>query len=118
MTEELSQIAEDIDRGRASAESLVQLFNAASEAEQRRDVDALTRACVLAKRLVEALGNGLAADAIRLLDHCQELLARIQATATATATTPTRPGAATCPSFGRELEGSPVRCRACGELLI
>jgi hypothetical protein len=114
MTEELSQIAEDIDRGRASAESLVQLFNAASEAEQRRDVDALTRACVLAKRLVEALGNGLAADATRLLDHCQELLARIQATAT----TPTRPGAATCPSCGRELEGNPVRCRACGELLI
>jgi hypothetical protein len=53
LTGELAQIEQDIDDGRASAASLVRLFNAATEAEQRRDVDALTRACVLAKQLIE-----------------------------------------------------------------
>ena len=115
MTDELAQIERDIADGRASADSLVQLFNVASEAEQQRDVEALTHACQVAKRLAETLGNGLAADAVRLLEHCNELLARVQ---TAEPTPPTSEGAATCPSCGRELEGSPVRCRVCGELLI
>jgi hypothetical protein len=55
----------------------------------------------------------LAADALRLLDLCNELLSGVQAAEAAAA-----PGreAATCPACGRELEGSPVRCRACGEL--
>jgi hypothetical protein len=114
MTDEFAQIEDDIERGRASAGSLVQLFNAASEAERQHDIDALNRACVLAKRLAAVLGDGLAADAVRLLDLCHELLARVQATVR----TPSGSGAATCPACGRELEGSPVRCRACGELLI
>jgi hypothetical protein len=115
MTDELAQIERDIADGRASAESLVQLFNAASDAEQQRDIDALSRACQIAKRLTETLGNGLAADAVRLLEHCNELLAHVQ---TATPAPPRGAGAATCPGCGRPLEGSPVRCRACGELLI
>lgn len=115
MTDELAQIERDIADGRASATSLVQLFNVASEAEQQRDVDALKRACGVAKRLTETLGNGLAADAVRLLGHCNDLLARTQ---TAEPAPPHLVDAATCPGCGRALDGSPVRCRACGELLI
>lgn len=115
MTDELAQIERDIADGRASATSLVQLFNVASEAEQQRDVDALKRACGVAKRLAETLGDGFAADAGRLLGHCNELLARAQ---TAEPAPPHLADAATCPGCGRPLEGSPVRCRACGELLI
>jgi len=115
LTDEFAQIERDIADGRASPTSLVQLFNVASEAEQQRDVDALKRACEVAKRLTETLGNGLAADAVRLLEHCNELLARVQ---TAEPEPPRPAGAATCPACGRALEGSPVRCRVCGELLI
>jgi hypothetical protein len=112
LSNELAQIERDIADGRASAESLVQLFNVASEAEQQRDLAALSHACQVAKRLAETLGDGLAADAVRLLEHCQDLLAQVQMAATPTGS------AATCPGCGRELEGSPVRCRTCGELLI
>lgn len=115
MTDELGQIEQDIEDGHASASSLVQLFNAASEAEQQRDVDALTRACAVARRLTEVLGDGLAADAVRLLEHCDKLLARVKATPPDAAP---RPGIPACPGCGRPLEGSPVRCRACGELLL
>ena len=58
---ELAQVEQDIEHGHVSAGSLVQLFNVASEAEQQRDLEALTRACTVARRLAEALGNGLAA---------------------------------------------------------
>lgn len=115
MTDELAEIEQDIENGQASAASLVQLFNAASEAERQRDVDALTRACAVARRLVESLGTGLAADALRLLELCNEQLTRVQ---TEELATEPRPDAATCPACGRELEGGPVRCRACGELLV
>jgi hypothetical protein len=103
LTGELAQIEQDIDDGRASAASLVRLFNAATEAEQRRDVDALTRACVLAKQLIEVLGDGVAADAIRLLDHCQDLLSHVHATAT----TQSGSDAATCPGAGANSKATP-----------
>lgn len=115
LSDELAQIEQDIENGQASAGSLVLLFNAASEAEQQRDVEALTRACAVARRLTETLGNGLAADALRLHDLCNDLLTRVQSIEPETAR---RPAVATCPGCGRELEGSPVRCRACGELLV
>jgi hypothetical protein len=115
LTDELAQIERDIADGRASATSLVQLFNVASEAEQQRDINALKRACEVAKRLTETLENELAADAVRLLGHCTELLARVQ---TAEPASPAPAAASTCPGCGRPLEGNPVRCRACGELLI
>jgi hypothetical protein len=78
LSDELAQIEHGIEHGQASAGSLGQLFNAASEAEQQHDVDALTRACAVARRLTEALGNGLAADALRLLDLCNDLLPHVQ----------------------------------------
>ena len=112
MTDELTQIEHDIADGSASANSLVQLFNVDSEAEQRRDVDTLPHACQVARQLTETLWNGLATDAVRLLEHCNDLLARVQKAE------PSSAGATTCPGCGRELEGSPVRCRVCGELLI
>jgi hypothetical protein len=115
LRDELAQIEQDIEDGRASAGSLVQLFNAAAEAEQQRDSAALTRACMVARRLAQALGDGLAADAIRLLDHCGELLTRVQ---TAESTASPGRAAKTCPACGQELVGSPVRCRACGHLLV
>ena len=115
MADELAQIERDIEAGRCSAASLVQLFNAASEAEQQRDVPTLTRACALAQRLAASAGNDLAADANHLLDLCNELLARVQ---TSDAESHVQPAADSCPGCGRKLEGSPVRCRACGELLV
>jgi hypothetical protein len=77
----MNQGPASVRKKRTASSSLVLLFYAASEAEQRRDVDALTHACVLAKRLAEVLGEGLAADPIRLLDLCNELLARVHAVA-------------------------------------
>ncbi len=115
MPDELAQIERDVETGNASAQSLVQLFNVASEAEQRRDVEVLTRACAVAKRLTEVLGNELAADALRLLELCNEQLTGLRSGAGEEGS---RPGKLTCPACGRELEGSPVRCRACGELLV
>ncbi|HZT53781.1 MAG TPA: hypothetical protein VE995_05320 [Gaiellaceae bacterium] len=115
MTDELSRIERDAEEGRATAESLVQLFNLASEAEQRRDVALLTRACAVARRLAEAPGDGLSADARRLVDLCDELLARVAASEAAGPGLAPKPR---CPGCGRELAGNPVRCRACGELLV
>jgi hypothetical protein len=114
VTDELAQIERDAESGRVSAASLVALFNLASEAEQRRDLELLRRACALARRLAEAPGAGLGDDARRLVDLCDELLASLE---------PGQQGPAgrrgsTCPACGRELAGSPVRCRACGELLV
>jgi hypothetical protein len=79
MTDQLAQVESDIEAGHASSESLVQLFNAASEAEERGDLEALARACALARWLTEALRDGLAADAVRLSELCNRLFIRTQA---------------------------------------
>jgi uncharacterized protein with NRDE domain len=105
--DELAQIRRDLDAGRASTQSLVQLYNAASDAEQRRDVEALTAARTLAQQLAEVLDDRLRADGQRLVELCTQLLQRIMP--------PAKPS---CPACGRELDGSPVRCRGCGELLV
>ncbi len=114
MTDELARIERDVEGGQASGASLVALFNLASDAEQRRDLALLRRACALARRLAEAPGDTLAADARRLADLCDELLARLEPSQQEQA----GGTVSTCPACGRELAGSPVRCRACGELLV
>jgi hypothetical protein len=91
MTDELARIEADIEAGRASAVSLVQLFDAVSAAEQRGDLAALARACALARWLTEVLPNGLASDAIRLSTLCKELFVRAQATTPVTRKPCSRP---------------------------
>jgi hypothetical protein len=78
----LDQIEKDIDSGDASERSLVQLFNVAYEAQQQRDTEGLRLASALARRLAAVLPTGLAADAIRLLDFCNELRMGVEAAKT------------------------------------
>ncbi|SRR5579884_1640128 len=110
MVEELLAVRSEIEARQVTAQSLVRLYNAATEAEHRRDLAALAEARELAQRLAAVVDAPLALEARRLVALCAELLERVEETVASTA--------ATCPACGRELSGSPVRCRACGELLV
>jgi hypothetical protein len=115
MSELLATVREQVEAGSVSAQTLVLLFRAVEEAEERRDVDALNQGLQLAQHIAAAAGDALRVEAERLTALCEERLAR--ARASPRAATP-RAGESGCPGCGRPLPASAVRCRACGTLLV
>jgi DNA repair exonuclease SbcCD ATPase subunit len=115
MSEYLDAVREQLDEGTVSPQALVLLFRAAEEAEERRDVQELEQTLELARRIADEAGEGLEAEAKRLIALCEERLERARAPiGSAEAST----GDAPCPGCGRPVPASAVRCRACGTLLV
>lgn len=117
MSEHLDAVREELAGGTLSPQALVLVFRAAEVAAEQGDVQELEQALELARRIADEAGEGLEAEAQRLLALCEELLQR------ARARTPVEPaetsaGDALCPGCGRALPASAVRCRACGTLLV
>ena len=117
VSEYLDLVDEQLERGTASPQSLVLLFRAGEEAEERRDIAELERTLALARRLARTAGETLAAEAERLIALCEQRLERTRA-AREPATTTLIEGASTCPGCGRPITPSALRCRACGTLLV
>jgi len=92
-------------------QTLVLVFRAAEEAEQRRDVAELEEVLQLAGRVQESAGADLRDDADRLIALCGQLLERARAQAAESVEE-------ACPECGRPLPESAVRCRSCGTLLV
>jgi hypothetical protein len=107
MSEALDAIAAELDAGATSPQLLVLLYNAISDAAERGDAAELAQARAVAERLSTELPESLRPDAVRLLQACDEVARQLAPKVTTV-----------CPACGRELEGSPVRCRFCGELLV
>jgi hypothetical protein len=80
-----------------SGQSLVSLFNAATDAGEQRDPTALAEARTVAERLAEGLAAACVVDARRLLEHCEELMRAN----TATPSLQREPSPAVCPICGR-----------------
>lgn len=123
MTDTFEQIREQIRTGDVTAQSLVLLFGAASEAEERRDVPGLEEALALARQLSRIVEGPLVPEAERLLTLCEESFNRVRAdaarpagAAATAAAAPDRSGE--CPGCGRPVAADAVRCRACGVLLV
>jgi hypothetical protein len=106
----LEKVRDAVASGVVSAATLGDLYAIASEAVQRADVDTLTVAHELAQRLLTTGDEQIRVQAAQLLIVFGEFFDRIGPSAGAPTTT--------CSGCGRELDGSPVRCRFCGELLI
>ncbi|HZQ65023.1 MAG TPA: hypothetical protein VFA66_07350 [Gaiellaceae bacterium] len=115
MSEYLDAVREQLGAGGVSPQALVLLFRAAEEAEQRRDVAELEQVLELARRIAGEAGEGLEAEAGRLVALCEERLQRARAPIGSAAASG---GDALCPGCGRPLPASAVRCRACGTLLV
>lgn len=107
MNEVLASIRAELDAGSSSPQLLVLLYNAISDAAERGDAEVLAAARATAERMTRELPENLTPDAQRLLQACDELAKQLAPRVTTT-----------CPACSRELEGSPVRCRFCGELLL
>jgi len=107
VSEALAAIQAELDGGSTSPQLLVLLYNAIADAAERGDAAELAAARALAGRMSRELPESLQPDALRLLQACDELAKQLAPKVVTT-----------CPACGRELEGSPVRCRFCGELLL
>jgi hypothetical protein len=118
MNEYLDAVREQIGAGRVSAESLVLLFHATSEAEQRDDVPALQEALALAREITRTAEEKLRDEGERLVALCEQSLARVQTPSRSDEPRSAAGPVSTCPECGRELPVNAVRCRACGFLLV
>lgn len=119
MGESIEQIREQLRAGAVTAQSLVLLFGAVAEAEERRDVPELEEALALARQIARAVDDPLAPEAERLVGLCEASLARASAAAPVTSAASAEPGReGECPGCGRAVAADAVRCRACGVLLV
>lgn len=110
MSEYLEAARQQLEDG-VGPQTLVLVFRAAEEAEQRRDVAELEEVLQLAQRARKAAGADLRDDADRLMVLCRELLERARAQAPASVEE-------ACPECSRPLTENAVRCRSCGRLLV
>jgi ribosomal protein L40E len=114
MSEYLGSVRAHVEEGTVSGQTLVLLFRAGEEAEERRDLDALEETMRLARRVAEAAAATLRTEADRLVVLCEERLARARASIAETAAADED----ICPGCGRPVPANAVRCRACGTLLV
>jgi hypothetical protein len=110
----LDAVGDQVGAGEVSGETLVLLYRAAEEAEQRHDLNELERTLELARRVAEAADEALRTDAGRLIALCEERLAAVREAA---GDAGPFSGEIACPGCGRPVAASAVRCRACGTLL-
>jgi predicted RNA-binding Zn-ribbon protein involved in translation (DUF1610 family) len=112
MMDTLAAVRADLQAGQHSPQTFVHLFNAASEAEQRRDLATLEEARRLAEQLAASADETMAPEAQRLVAICAESVERVRGASGGGSTT------LACPGCGREISGDAVRCRRCGTLLV
>jgi hypothetical protein len=110
----VSEVREQVDAGRVSPQSLVVLFNAASDAGHARDLETLEQTLELA-RAIAGSEPSFRADAERLVAICEQTLDAVRVGASAT---PGAEAAPTCPECGNEVAASALRCRRCGHLFL
>jgi hypothetical protein len=118
LNEQLEAVHEELAAGTVSAQSLVLLFRAASEAEERGDLAALDDALGLAREIARVANDALEPEAERLVALCAQSLERTRQETSAAQASQRAEGIVTCPECGRQLEESAVRCRACGFLFV
>jgi hypothetical protein len=109
----VATVREEVASGAVSPQSLVLLFNAASDAEHARDLATLEEILDVARATVRTADEALRTDAERLLEMCEQNLARARHQGEA----PGGPGLV-CPDCGHEVPDNAVRCRRCGHRFI
>jgi ribosomal protein L40E len=118
MDERLSVVRQEVEVGSVSPQSLVLLFNAASDAENAGDIATLEQSLRLARAIAEVGGESLLAEAERLAAICEESLVSVRERHEASAATEPRIGMITCPECDNEVSADALRCRRCGHRFI
>ena len=116
MDERLVAVRAELEAGSVSPQSLVLLFNAASDADHAADVPALEETLELARALAALADETLRPEAERLVRICEQSLAGVrdrQAQGESLGG-----GAGVCPECGSEVPGDAVRCRRCGHRFV
>ena len=118
MTDErVEAVRKELASGAVSPQSLVLLFNAASDAEHAKDIATLEDVLDVARETARTADPSLQTDAERLLEMCEQSLLRAREQGGA----PGRPeaGAANlCPDCGNKVPENALRCRRCGHRFI
>lgn len=108
----VAAVREELDRGGASARSLVLLSNAATDARHDGDVPTLEQTLALARRVAEAEPR-FRADAEQLVAICEQALVAVVEGSRSRV-----PDAIACPECGNDVSASALRCRRCGHLFL
>lgn len=114
MDSRLLEVRAQIDAGQVSPNSLMLLFNTATDAGHAHDLETLEQTLELA-RAIAGTDPTFAADAERLVEICEEMLTAVGASSPQPTAAPKSPR---CPECGNEVSASAVRCRRCGHLLL
>jgi len=113
MDDRLSTIQAEVDAGTVTPQSLVLLFNVASDADHAGDIATLEQTLSLARAVADGAGEVLRVEAERLAAICEQTLADVrQREAGGTVEPADAPGV--CPDCGSELPVNVLRCRRCG----
>jgi ribosomal protein L40E len=116
MDERLREIEHEVDAGTVSPQSLVLLFNAASDAEHLGDLAALEKIFALARSVASAADETLRPEADRLVALCEQSLLTVRDQYEASKIQPT--AESLCPECGNEVPPNAIRCRRCGHRFI
>ena len=117
MDDRVAAVREELGSGGVSAQSLVLLFNAASDAEHGRDVATLEDILDVASQAVRTADAALRPDAERLLEMCEQSLLRAREQGGASGR-PEAGAANLCPDCGNKVPENALRCRRCGHRFI
>ena len=118
MDDRLAAVREEVESGSVSPQSLVLLFNVASDAEHAGDVATLERTLDLARAIAEMAGENLRAEAERLAGICEQSLASVRERHESSGASEPGAGSMICPECGNEVPTDALRCRRCGHRFI
>lgn len=109
--ERLTSVRFEVESGSVSPQSLVALFNAASDADHDGDLATLRQTLELARAIAGAEGS-YRSDAEQLVAICERMLGAAAGTGS------TSSESIVCPECGNEVTASALRCRRCGHLFL
>ena len=98
MDDRLGAVREEVESGSVSPQSLVLLFNVASDAEHAGDVATLERTLDLARAIAAMAGENLRAEAERLAGICEQSLASVRERLESSGASEPRAGSRSVPS--------------------
>jgi hypothetical protein len=114
MNERLAAVREEVEAGNVSPQSLVTLFNVASDAQHAGDLAVLEQTLVLARAIAHGDAENLRGEAERLATICEQSLASVRERSEASGARKPPGGMIICPECGNEVPGDALRCRRCG----